>query len=128
VTTRTPASRHLDRRRGVERAARRGGGGQADRGVGEDLLVGGPTAFDLDPAGLANIRAEWASGRPYQQRIDYLTGAAGGDNQWTFLTPHVIAFDDGVMDVLTGGKGTDWFLAGTGDKPDRKDPEQVLTV
>jgi hypothetical protein len=97
-------------------------------GAGDDLLVGGPTAYDLDPTGLANILAEWASGSPYADRVAHLTGTAGGLNNGTFLTPGVTVTDDGVKDVLTGGMGTDWFVAGSVDKTDRKDPEQVLTV
>ena len=107
------------------------GGSGADRltgAVSDDLMVAGATAFDLDPTGLANILAEWASGRTYQERIDHLTGAAGGANAGTFLTPGVTVIDDGVRDVLTGGKGTDWFVSNSLDKVDRKDPEQVLTV
>jgi hypothetical protein len=107
------------------------GGVGADKltgGTGDDLLVGGSTAFELDPTGLANIRAEWSSGSTYTDRIAHLTGTAGGLNGGTFLVPGVTVADDGVKDVLTGGKGSDWFVAGPADKTDRKDPEQVLTV
>jgi len=107
------------------------GGSGADRltgGKGEDLLVAGPTAFDADPARLANILAEWTSGSLYADRIAHLTGTAGGLNNGTFLTPGVTVSDDGVKDVLTGRNGTDWFVAAVTDKLDRKDPEQVLTV
>jgi Ca2+-binding RTX toxin-like protein len=107
------------------------GGAGTDKltgGAGDDLLIGGPTAFDLDSTGLSNILAEWASGAAYADRVAHLSGTAGGLNNGTFLTVGVTVTDDGVRDVLTGGKGTDWFVAGTGDKTDRKDPEQVLTV
>ena len=107
------------------------GGAGADRltgGVGDDLLVAGPTAFDLDPTGLANLGAEWASGRPYQERIEHLTGTGGGNNNGAFLTPAVSVFDDGVKDVLNGGRGTDWFVSSSGDKAIRRADEQVLTV
>jgi Ca2+-binding RTX toxin-like protein len=99
------------------------GGNGADRltgGTGDDLLIGGSTAFDLDPAGLANVRAVWASSPDYARRVADLTA--------TVLVPGVTVFDDAVKDVLAGGKGDDWFLAGPADKTDRKDPEQVLTV
>jgi hypothetical protein len=107
------------------------GGLGADKltgGTGDDLLIGGTTAFDADPTGLAAIRAEWASGSSYTDRVAHLTGTAGGANGGTFLVPGVTAADDGVKDMLAGGKGTDWFVAGPGDRTDRKDPEQVLTV
>jgi Ca2+-binding RTX toxin-like protein len=107
------------------------GGVGADRltgGTGDDLLIAGPTAFDTDPTGLANIVAEWTSGSPYTDRVAHLTGGAGGANNGTFLTPTVTVTDDGVKDVLTGGKGTDWFVASIGDKADLKDGELVLTL
>jgi hypothetical protein len=105
------------------------GGAGADRltgGVGEDLLIAGPTVFDLDPTGLDAILAEWTSGS--DNRIAHLTGTAGGANNGVYLTAGVTVTDDGVRDILTGGRGTDWFVASSGDKVDRKDSEQVLTV
>ncbi|HKB06386.1 MAG TPA: Ig-like domain repeat protein, partial [Gemmataceae bacterium] len=107
------------------------GGSGTDRltgGAGDDLLTGGPTAYDVDPTGLASLLAEWASASPYTDRVAHLTGTSGGQNNGTFLTPAVTVIDDEVRDVLTGAKGADWFVAGTGDATDRKDPEQVLTV
>jgi len=107
------------------------GGTGADKltgGSGDDLLIGGPTAFDLDPTGLANILAEWSSASNYFDRIAALTGAPGGLNNGTFLTPGVTLTDDGARDVLTGGQGSDWFAAGSGDKTDLKFTEEVLTV
>lgn len=108
------------------------GGAGADKltgGAGDDLLIGGPTVFDSDATGLGNILTEWASGIAYPDRVKHLTGQLpGGANNGTFLTADVTVTDDGARDVLTGGKGTDWFVGGTQDKTDRKDPEQVLTV
>jgi Bacterial Ig-like domain (group 3)/RTX calcium-binding nonapeptide repeat (4 copies) len=107
------------------------GGVGTDRltgGTGEELLIGGPTAYDLDPTGLTAILAEWTSGSPYADRVAHLTGTTGGLNNGTFLTPGVTVTDDGWRDVLTGGKGSDWFVVGIGDALDRKDPEQALTV
>jgi Bacterial Ig-like domain (group 3)/RTX calcium-binding nonapeptide repeat (4 copies) len=107
------------------------GGAAADRltgWAGEDLLIAGLTAYDIDPTGLANILAEWSSGSPYADRVLHLTGTGGGLNNGTFLLPGVTVTDDGVRDALTGGPGTDWFVASTGDAADRKDPEQLLTV
>jgi Bacterial Ig-like domain (group 3)/RTX calcium-binding nonapeptide repeat (4 copies)/Putative Ig domain len=107
------------------------GGAGADRltgGKGDDLLIAGPTTFDAELTGLASIFAEWTSGALYTDRIAHLTGPAGGANGTTFLTPGITVFDDGVRDVLTGGKGTDWFVSSIGDKIDAKDPEQLLNV
>jgi hypothetical protein len=36
--------------------------------------------------------------------------------------------DDSAADALTGGLGTDWFVASLGDLLDRHDPELVLTL
>jgi Ca2+-binding RTX toxin-like protein len=107
------------------------GGDGADRltgGAGDDLLVGGPTTFDFDPTGLADVLAEWASGRPYQERVDHLTGAAGGANGGTFLKSPGTTGPDGYRDVMAGGGGADWFVADRRDTADRRGPEQVLTV
>jgi Ca2+-binding RTX toxin-like protein len=108
------------------------GGMGADRltgGTGDDLLVAGPTDFDLDPTGLANLRAEWASGRPYAERVDHLSGAPGGANNGTFLTVGPSTGEgDGSRDVLTGGRGTDWFVAVFLDRLDRKPGEELLDV
>jgi Ca2+-binding RTX toxin-like protein len=106
------------------------GGLGADKltgGAGDDLLIGGATAFDLDPAGLALIRAEWASGSPYADRVAHLTGMAAGLNGGAILTAGTAA-DDGLKDVLTGGVGADWFVVGAPDALDLKAGERKLTV
>jgi hypothetical protein len=105
------------------------GGAGADRlagGTGDDLLIGGATSFDLDPTALATIRSEWASGSSYADRVSHLTvpGFLGG----TVLTAGVTVTDDGAKDVLTGGKGSDWFVAGSLDTLDLKAGEQKLAV
>jgi Ca2+-binding RTX toxin-like protein len=106
------------------------GGAGADRltgGTGDDLLVGGATAFDLDPTGLAAVRAEWASGSSYADRVAHLTGTAGGLNGPTVLGPATVP-NDGARDVLTGGLGADWFVVSAPDALDLKAGEQKLTV
>jgi uncharacterized membrane protein len=107
------------------------GGAGSDRltgGTGDDLLIGGSTAFDTDLTGLTNILAEWTSGAPYTDRVSHLTGTPGGQNGGTYLTVGTggTVTDDGVKDVLTGGKGTDFFVTGTLDTLDLKAGEQRL--
>jgi hypothetical protein len=93
------------------------GGAGSDRltgGTGGDLLVGGSTAFDLDPTELRALLAEWSSGGTYESRIAHLT-AGGGANGPAILVPGATIADDGVKDVLVGGKGTDWLVGGSLD-------------
>jgi hypothetical protein len=92
-----------------------------------EVLVAWPTDFDADLTALANIFEEWTSGSSYSDRILHLTGTAGGLNGTTFLSEATV-HDDGVKDVLTGGKGTDWFVVSVPDKLELKAGEQKLTV
>jgi Ca2+-binding RTX toxin-like protein len=106
------------------------GGAGADKltgGAGDDLLIGGPTDFDADLSGLANIVSEWTSGASYADRIAHLTGTPGGANGATFLSSATVQ-DDGVKDVLTGGKGTDWFVVSAGDKTDAVSGETTTVI
>jgi Ca2+-binding RTX toxin-like protein len=107
------------------------GGVGTDRltgGTGDDLLIGGSTTFDTDLTGLSNILAEWSSPTLYADRVAHLSGTAGGLNAGTFLTAGVTVTNDGVKDVLTGGKGTDWFVMSAPDAPDAKLGELLLMV
>jgi Ca2+-binding RTX toxin-like protein len=103
-------------------------------GLGADWLVGGPdsdiliagsTAFDNNDAALFAIMAEWTSARDYSTRIANLQGTGTGPrlNGSFYLIasgPGRTVFDDGAVDVLTGGAGQDWFFANlTGDVKDR---------
>jgi Ca2+-binding RTX toxin-like protein len=100
------------------------GGNGADTltsGNGEDILVAGRTSYD-DPTAanlqaLAKIQNEWTrTDAAYSVRFWHLAGtlATGGLNG-TFLlkvqTAGKTVFDDAAPDVLTGGGGTDWFIA-----------------
>jgi Ca2+-binding RTX toxin-like protein len=98
-------------------------------GTGDDLLIGGTTSFDTDPTGLSNLLAEWRSPTTsYADRVAHLTGTSGGFNNGTYLTAGVTTFDDGAKDVLTGGKGNDFFVTGATDITDLKAPEVNLIV
>ena len=106
------------------------GGNGADKlvgGAGEDLLLGGLTDFETDPTGLALIVAEWNSGIAYDLRVAHLKGAAGGANGTAFLSATTV-HDDGVKDVLTGGKDLDWFVVSALDTLDLKSPELKLVI
>jgi uncharacterized delta-60 repeat protein len=106
------------------------GGAGADKlvgGKGEDLLLGGVTDFETDPTGLNLIVAEWNSGSDYADRVAHLTGTPGGLNGTAFLSAATV-HDDGVKDVLTGGKDLDWFVVSALDTLDLKSPELKLVV
>jgi PKD repeat protein len=81
------------------------GGTGADQLFGnqaDDVLIAGSTVHDNDSAALASIRATWNSNQSYAARVNALRS-----NQ---LRPDVDVFDDGAIDALTGGGGTDWFV------------------
>ena len=92
-------------------------GGDRIEGLGgDDLIIGGRTAFDADPDQLRLILTEWKSTRTYDQRIANLTGVGTVDraNAGVFLrnTPDDTIFgDDEALDELLGGSGRDWFFA-----------------
>jgi hypothetical protein len=96
-------------------------------GKGEDLLLGGVTDFETDLTGLASIVAEWNSGSIYADRVAHLTGTAGGLNGTAFLNAATV-HNDGVKDVLTGGKDLDWFVVSALDLSDAKTDETKTTI
>jgi Ca2+-binding RTX toxin-like protein len=78
------------------------GGGGSDRGSdrGGDILIGGTTVYDDDPAALRSILddawvARFEAGDDYDDIVDDLV------DEW--LTPGEDVFDDGVSDKLYGG-------------------------
>jgi Ca2+-binding RTX toxin-like protein len=106
------------------------GGNGADRptgGTGSSLLISGGTAFYLDPTGHNNVFPEWTSGASYADRVAHLSGQPGGLNQGWFFSANALP-DDGVVDVLVGGKGMDWFVSGHEDKVTVSKTEQVLSL
>jgi Ca2+-binding RTX toxin-like protein len=89
---------------------------------GDDLLIGGSTAHDVAEEALVQILAEWTSANSYSARIARLRSGAGGLPKLDAST----VLDDGVLDLLHGGDGLDWFFAGPGDLPvGRQAAEQV---
>jgi PKD repeat protein len=83
---------------------------------GDDLLIGGSTAFDDDEASLNAIQLEWTSPRDAATRRANIDGTGTGPrlNGMIFLTPGTV-IDDGDVDLLIGGGGTNWLLLGNGD-------------
>lgn len=98
----------------------------------EDLLVSGPVTFDLHIASLIAIMSEWTSSRTFEERIANINGTGIGprNNGDAFLQPTVTVFDEGALDLLTGGTEDDWFLAQTSNDQvlDQQNLDDVVTV
>jgi uncharacterized protein (TIGR03118 family) len=89
---------------------------------GDDLLIAGATVYDNQTSALLQIQAEWTSTDPYSTRIEKLRSGASGLPKLDVTTVP----DDGVIDILRGNGGLDWFLAGAADElPDRAPTEEV---
>ena len=103
-------------------------------GLGEDILIGGRTAFDRTPSALNLIKAEWI--RPdtllsnYKTRVDHLM-SGGGLNGAIRLTPTTV-FADGARDLVSTSatRGLDFLFLDSQDVLSRplKPGEQVVSV
>lgn len=80
-------------------------------GSDDDLLLSGSTIYEGEPIILKALLAEWASANTYQQRVDHLTGVAGGGANTSFVLTSSTVTNDAAVDYLTGNAGRDWFLA-----------------
>jgi len=88
----------------------------------DDILIGGSTAHDANSAALLQILAELTSVDSYSVRIDKLRGGTGGLPMLSATT----VTDDAARDMIQGGPGLDWFLAGASDQlPGKHKTEQV---
>src|SRR5262249_61759928 len=86
------------------------GTGTVDVGSGNDILIGGTTAFDSNYAALDSILAEWQSNKSYSQRISDLKGTtSGGLNDSNKLIINTSVFGGGA-DTLVGKGPNDWYL------------------
>jgi parallel beta-helix repeat protein len=92
-----------------------GSSGSGSYSDGSDLLIGGVLTHESDTQSLRQIVQEWTSGRTYAERTGRLASGADGLPRLDAST----VLDDDFSDTLTGGAGTDWFLAVI--------PEDVLT-
>jgi Ca2+-binding RTX toxin-like protein len=91
---------------------------------GDDILIAGRTAFDDNPAALAQIQAEWCSTHDHTTRVANLSGTnvdaafAGRLNGNCFLKmtgSDATIFNDGAPNVLWGGPGGNWLFASPSD-------------
>jgi hypothetical protein len=86
-------------------------------GTGEDILIGGTTAWDDNPAALAAIMAEWSrTDLSYRQRLVHLV-RGGGLNGSYVLNPSTVTAN-GLANTLTGDGGRDIFFVDGFDTAD----------
>jgi PKD repeat protein len=104
-------------------------------GWGDDVLIGGSTAFDANDEALLAMMAEWTSEHGFEARVANLAGGSHsrGLNGTHFLSggssddsSDATVLDDGARDVLLGGPGSDWFLAGSGGAADEDATDRVI--
>ena len=96
-------------------------------GDGDDLLIAGSTAFDLDPVALAQIQAEWTrTDIDYEARVANLT--TGNGEQVPRLSSETVSSNGG-GNILSGGPGPDLFFASVDlDLTDDEDGESVVVI
>ena len=95
---------------------------------GDDILIGGTTAFDNNEAALLAVLAEWNSGESYLQHIANLQNAPATMNGQTvnpngsypavYYLNATTVHDNGLSDQLEGGD-LDWVFASLDDKTDQ---------
>jgi hypothetical protein len=93
------------------------GAGTLDAGGGDDILIGGYSSFDNNIIALLAIMAEWGrTDADYNTRVAHLQGTQSAGLNGSYLLNASTVFDNGVVDLLDGGAGMDWFLVGTSGK------------
>ena len=102
-------------------------------GVGDDILIGGWTNYDLSSSGLTYdqklaaleaIMAEWGSPGSYATRLNALAGSLNTS------TVHDNSLNTtAVEDQLEGHtQANDWFFAGLNDQVTGKNHNDVITA
>ena len=84
-------------------------------GAGDDLIIGGFTAYDNNVEALMSIFAEWQSADSYAVRLQDLR-LGGGANGTNTLSLGFTVYAVGQADRLTGHGAANWFFAGAFDK------------
>ena len=78
---------------------------------GDDILIGGTTTHDANELALKSVLAEWTSANDYATRVANIR--VGGGLSAGFKLAAVAGatvFDDFSVDLLFGGKNSDWFF------------------
>lgn len=79
-------------------------------GAGSDLILATAIQFADVSTAVYALRSEWTSANPYSLRVAHLTGAPGGANGSTFLTPGATVINDGAVDQVFGEADQDWLI------------------
>ena len=93
-----------------------GGGGrdQVMGGAHDNILIGGTTSSDLQPAALEAIMQEFArTDEDFLTRLPAHLLSGDGSNAAALLNPTTVASHD-KGSVLTGGAGPNWFIVADG--------------
>ncbi len=113
---------------GLDRLIGGSGPSVLQAGTGGAILIGGTTSYDGNAAALASFLAEWGrTDIDYATRIAHLTGSlSGGLNGACFLNATTVQAD-GMLNILYGGPGLDWYFAGMADWVLNKTAGEVVT-
>jgi Ca2+-binding RTX toxin-like protein len=87
------------------------GGNGADHltgGSGDDILFNGTTSFDSDVATLSSLYTFWIGAGTFTTRVNALRAGTGGA---PIALDSTNVFNDAFTDTMTGGAGSNWFLA-----------------
>jgi hypothetical protein len=88
------------------------GGNGADHltgGTGNDILFNGTTSFDSDVATLSAIYTFWKNAADFATAVAQLR--AGSASGVSIALDATNVFSDAFTDTMTGGAGSNWFLA-----------------
>jgi VCBS repeat-containing protein len=95
------------------------GGDTLRGGAGEDVLVGNSTSHELNLEALLALMDEWGrTDLSYVPRAQHLTGAPGGANGETYLSPATIATDNAIDQLYGEGDLDLFFRTGSGPTAD----------
>src|SRR5262249_10152450 len=83
------------------------GGNSGSYSDGSDILIGGSLSFESQTQSLMQVMQEGTSTRSYADPTSRLASGANGLPQLNLTT----VLDDGAVDTMTGGAGTDWFFS-----------------
>ncbi len=103
-----------------------------DGNSGDDLLIPGTTRHDGNNSSLRTILSEWASNRPYLERIDNLRN---GISNGRFTNVRLLAsgvgrtvFTDAAVDTLFGSTDDDWYFRAAADQIGAITPGEVVDL
>lgn len=98
-----------------------------DGNSGDDLLIPGTTRHDGNSNSLRIILSEWASNKPYLERIGNLrSGILNVRLQASGVGRTV--FNDAAVDTLLGSTGDDWYFRAAADQFGQFTPGEIVDL